>query len=71
MEEMSRITRTESSEEIRPHSANSDENQNKLKETENMDLDSVKHDLGNTNTQGNALKSHRCSLDHGKHSIFY
>lgn len=64
MEEMSRIIPIESSEEIRPHLAISDENQNKLKETANMDLDGVKHDFEN-GEQGNALKSHRCFLDHG------
>ncbi|XP_057209406.1 consortin, connexin sorting protein b isoform X2 [Triplophysa rosa] len=62
MEEMSRTTHPESSEEIRLHLAISDENQNKLKETETMDFDTVKHDLENGNTQ--ALKSHSCSLDH-------
>ncbi|XP_056621010.1 saccharopine dehydrogenase-like oxidoreductase isoform X2 [Triplophysa dalaica] len=63
MEEMSRITHPESSEEIRLHLNISDENQNKLKETETMDFDNVKHDLGNGNTQ--ALISHSCSVDHG------
>lgn len=58
MEEMSRITRPESSEEIRLHLAISDENQNTLKEAENMDLDAAKHDLENGNTHG-----------HGEYSI--
>lgn len=66
MEEMSRITHPESSEEIRLHLTISDENQNKLKEAETMDFDTVKHDLGNGNTQ--ALISHSCSVDHGLYS---
>lgn len=63
MEEMSRITQPETSDEI------SDENQNKLKETKAMDVDTDKHDSENRNTEENALESNSCSLDHGKHSI--
>nr|XP_055042736.1 consortin, connexin sorting protein b [Misgurnus anguillicaudatus] len=57
MEEMSELTQPETSDEI------SDENQNKLKETKAMDVDTDKHDSENRNTPENTSESQSCSLD--------
>ncbi|XP_073673033.1 uncharacterized protein [Garra rufa] len=46
----------------------SDENQNKLQESEVMDLEAVKHENRNPDERSPTNKSHSCSLDHDSFS---
>lgn len=69
--ETSRITQTEE-DIIMSYLTASDEKQNKLQEAEVMDLEAVKHDSENRNPEERSptnIKSHSCSLDHGKSFI--
>jgi len=57
---------------ITSYLAASDENQNKLQEAEVMDVEAVKLDSQIMNPEERSptnIKSHSCSLDHGRHFI--